>query len=170
MTSKTALSGAGRWFANPLVFGIASGIAVALFDLLVPLMAKGSFDEGVPRFLDNGMFALLVPAAVAVQMGLFRHYRNITRTTKVYGLEKIGVSGSAVSVAGMVACCVCCIPPLSIMLTAAGLSIMDTSVFIEQYQAPMIIAGLSINAIGILIMLLAIERHRKRPSPGGDSF
>jgi hypothetical protein len=155
---------------NPFVFGFAAGMVVALFNVLVSLIAKGSFKEGFPMFLDNGIFVLLVPAAVAVQTGLFRHYRNIARATKAYGLEKIGVSGSVISAAGMIVCCVCCIPPLSFALTAAGLSIMDASAFMEQYQAPMIIAGLLINVTGTAIMLWAIGRHKRRAPSGRDSF
>lgn len=61
---------------NPLVFGLISGMAVALTIILVATAGKGSFQEGVSMYLSNGIFTYLVPAAVAVQMGLFRHHRS----------------------------------------------------------------------------------------------
>lgn len=55
--------------------------------------------------VSNGIYAYLIPLAVGVQMGLFRHHRNITSEKKLCGSEKIGITGSVTSSATMILCC-----------------------------------------------------------------
>lgn len=147
-------------FRNPLLFGLATCILIAAFSALIPVIARGSLQEGFSMFLGNGIFIFIVPATAGIQMGLFMYHRNLSKAVTVYRLEKVGVSGAAISSLGMVACCVCCIPSLSGILPVLGLSLASLS-FLTRYKDAIILAGLLINVLGIAVMLRAIILQKK---------
>lgn len=133
-----------RLFKNPFIFGAAIGIFVIIFNISIASLGESSLKGGYSVFLGNGLFIYLIPLSVGVQMGLFRHHRNITAGKKLCGSEKAGVAGSAVSSVTMVACC---LHHVGDLLPAAGL-ILATSSFITRYKDAIIIFGLIANAAG----------------------
>jgi hypothetical protein len=94
--------GIKRLLKNPFIFGAATGIFVIIFNISIASLAEGSLKGGYSVFLGNGVFIYLIPLAVGVQMGLFRHHRNITAGKKLCSSEKIGITGSFASSATMV--------------------------------------------------------------------
>ena len=66
---------------NPFAFGASIGILVILFNISIASIAEGSLEKGYQVFLTNGIFVYLIPLAVGIQMGLFRHHGKTYRKT-----------------------------------------------------------------------------------------
>ena len=151
MPVKQFLKGVLR---NPLSFGILVGILVFLFNIALVTLIEGSLDVGISVFKENGIFSYLIPLAVSVQMGLFRHHRNITSESKLCGSEKVGIAGSATSTATMV---VCCLHHVTELVPAFGFFLATTS-FLTEYKDAIIMAGLLANVAGSVYIARAIVK------------
>ncbi|HLB71715.1 MAG: hypothetical protein OIN88_16070 [Candidatus Methanoperedens sp.] len=149
------MSGIKSFLKNPFIFGAGIGILVILFNISVASLAEGSFRNGYQVFLTNGIFVYLIPLAVGIQMGLFRHHRNMT-AGNISGSEKMGMGGSATSSLAMVACC---LHHVSDLLPSIGL-ILAASSFLTQYKDAIIIIGLLANAAGSIYIARAILKDR----------
>ncbi len=141
---------------NPFIFGAIIGMLVILFNILIASLAEGSFGKGYQVFLTNGIFVYLIPLAVGVQMGLFRYHRNMTAEKKLFGSEKVGITGSVTSSLTMLACC---LHHVSDLLPTVGF-ILATSSFFIQYKDTIIIIGLLANAAGSAYIARAILKDR----------
>jgi len=137
---------------NPFVFGASTGLFVIFFNISIASLGEGSLKDGYSVFLDNGVFTYLIPLAVGVQMGLFRHHRNITAEHKLCGSEKVGITGSVTSSATMI---LCCLHHVSDLLPAAGF-ILATSSILIQYKDAIITLGLLANIAGSAYIARAI--------------
>lgn len=156
----TAVSDVRRLLDRPFFFGAASGIAIVLMILAVSTISSGSIDMGIEMYLSNGVFTYLVPLSVVVQMGLFKYHRNSTRTIVLPLVEKVGVRGSALPSAALLACCVCCVAPISAMLPAMGF-VLAASSFVANYKFAILAIAIMANAIGSVLIYGAILRHKK---------
>ncbi len=136
---------------NPFVFGAGIGILVILFNISIASLAEGSFEKGYQVFLSNGVFVYLIPLAVGIQMGLFRHHRNITAGS-IAGSDRMGMAGSATSSLAMVACC---LHHVSDLLPAIGF-VLAASTFLIQYKNTIILIGLLANVVGSAYIAKAI--------------
>jgi hypothetical protein len=141
---------------NPFIFGAIIGISVILLNISIASLAEGSFGKGYQVFLTNGIFVYLIPLAVGIQMGLFRYHRNMTAEKKLFGSEKIGITGSVTSSLTMLACC---LHHVSDLLPAVGF-ILATSSFFIQYKDTIIIIGLLANVAGSAYIARAILKDR----------
>lgn len=141
---------------NPFIFGAAIGVLVVIFNISIASLAEGSLKSGYSAFLSNGIFVYLIPLAVGVQMGLFRHHRNMTAEKKLCGSEKVGITGSVTSSLTMLACC---LHHVSDLLPTVGF-ILATSSFLIQYRDTIIIIGLLANAAGSAYIARAILKDR----------
>lgn len=150
---------------NPFIFGAAIGILVVIFNISIASLAEGSLKSGYSAFLSNGIFVYLIPLAVGVQMGLFRHHRNMTAEKQLCGSEKVGITGSATSSLTMLACC---LHHVSDLLPTAGF-ILATSSFLIQYRDAIIIIGLLANAAGSAYIARAILKDRAIISQAKES-
>lgn len=144
-----------RPLKNPFVFGAAIGIFVIFINISIVSIAEGSLKNGYSVFLDNGIYAYLIPLSVGVQMGLFRHHRNITAGKRFCGPEKIGITGSITSSAAMV---LCCLHHAIEVLPAAGF-VLATSSFLTDYKDAIIGIGLFTNLIGSAFTARAILKE-----------
>jgi Co/Zn/Cd efflux system component len=144
-----------RLLKNPFIFGASVGILVVIFNISIASLGEGSIKKGFEVFLTNGIFVYLIPLAVSIQMGLFRHHRNIT-TGNIAGSEKMGMAGSATSSLTMVACC---LHHVSDILPSVGL-ILAASSFLIQYKDTIIIIGLLANVAGSIYIARAIIKDR----------
>jgi hypothetical protein len=151
-------------FKNPVIFGISAGIAVILFNLAIAAVVDNSMHGGgYLDFAHNDKLVYLIPFAVAVQMGLFRHYRNIATNKTVFTTEMVGASGSAFSTVTLVACCLaCCTPPVWNLFPALGI-VLAASSLVMQYQDTILAIALLANLIGSVVLLLLIRRHGREP-------
>lgn len=128
---------------------------VTLFNISIASLAEGSFEKGYYVFLANGIFVYLIPPTVGVQMGLFRHHRNIAKEV-ASGSEKIGMAGSATSSLAMLACC---LHHVSDLLPAMGF-ILATSSLLTEYKDTIIMIGLLASLAGSAYITRAILRNR----------
>jgi hypothetical protein len=71
----------------------------------------------------------------------------------------MGASGGT-SVTAMVGCC---FHHVTDVLPILGLSAAAT--FLTRYQRPFMLAGLGMNIVGIIVMLIVLYRERKRLEP-----
>jgi hypothetical protein len=71
----------------------------------------------------------------------------------------MGTSGGT-SVTAMVACC---LHHVTDVLPILGLSAAAT--FLTRYQRPFMLAGLGMNIVGIIVMLVVLYRERKKLEP-----
>lgn len=143
-------------FKNPFLFGATIGVLVVIFNISIASLAEGSLKSGYSAFLSNGIFVYLIPLAVGVQMGLFRHHRNMTAEKKLCGSEKVGITGSVTSSLTMLACC---LHHVSELLPTVGF-ILATSSFLIQYRDTIIIIGLLANTAGSAYIARAILKDR----------
>lgn len=141
---------------NPYIFGAAIGVLVIIFNISIASLAEGSLKNGYSAFLSNGIFVYLIPLAVGVQMGLFRHHRNMTAEKKLCGSEKVGITGSVTSSLTMLACC---LHHVSDLVPTVGF-ILATSSFLIQYRDTIIIIGLLANTAGSAYISRAILKDR----------
>jgi len=149
-----------QWSINPVIFGLAAGVLVVLFNLAIMTVMGDSMHGGYLDFAHINKIVYLIPLAVALQMGLFRHYRNIVINRAMFSTEVIGASGSALSTVTLVACCVaCCTPPVWNLLPALGI-VLTTSSFVMQYQDTILAIALLANLIGSAVLLLLIRSHQ----------
>lgn len=157
------MSGIRNLFKIPFVFGTTIAVLVILLNISIASIAEGSLKGGYSVFLSNGIFVYLVPLAVGVQMGLFRHHRNITAEKKLCGSEKIGITGSITSSLTMI---LCCLHHVTDLLPAVGF-ILAASSFLTQYKDAIIILGLLANLAGSVVIARAIlkEGVRREASP-----
>ena len=139
-------------FRNPLSFGILAGILVFIFNISLVALIGGSLDTGISVFEENGVYSYIIPLAVGVQMGLFRHHRNITSESKLCGSEKVGIAGSATSTVSMA---VCCLHHVTELVPAFGFFLATTS-FLTEYKDAIIMAGLLANVAGSVYIARAI--------------
>lgn len=139
---------------NPYIFGAGAGMLVILFNISIASLAEGSIEKGYLIFLSNGIFVYLIPAAVGVQMGLFRYHRNLT-AANMAGSEKMGMAGSATSSLTMAACC---LHHVSDILPSVGFVLAATS-FLIEYRDAIIMIGLAANVIGSIYIARAILKY-----------
>jgi len=71
----------------------------------------------------------------------------------------MGASGGT-SLTAMVACC---LHHVTDVLPILGLSAAAT--FLTRYQRPFMLAGLGLNMIGVLVMLVVLDRERRKLQP-----
>ncbi len=141
---------------NPFVFGTTIGLLVVLINISIASIAEGSLKGGYAVLVSNGIYAYLIPLAVGVQMGLFRHHRNITSEKKLCGSEKIGITGSITSSATII---LCCLHHVTDLLPTVGF-ILAASSFLTQHKDAIIIIGLLANAAGSAYIARAILKDR----------
>ncbi len=150
------ISGIKSLLRNPYIFAAATGVLVVLFNISIASLAEGSIEKGYQVFLSNGIFVYLIPAAVGIQMGLFRYHRNLTAENKLCGSEKMGMAGSATSSLTMI---VCCLHHVSDLLPAVGF-ILAASSFLIQYKDAILTIGLLANMAGSAYIARAILKDR----------
>ena len=150
---------------NPFIFGAAIGVLVVIFNISIASLAEGSLKSGYSAFLSNGIFVYLIPLAVGIQMGLFRHHRNMTAEKNLCGSEKVGITGSVTSSLTMLACC---LHHVSDLLPTVGF-ILATSSFLIQYRDTIIIIGLLANVAGSAYIARAILKDRAIISQAKES-
>lgn len=135
---------------KPVTYGVIAAISLlALYATIMTLFSGRQ--AAVEQFL--ALWYLMVPLAIGfgVQVGL---YTMIKKTIQKQASMTMATSGT-VSGAAMLACCAHHVTDLAPFLGLAGLSI-----FLAQYQVPILTLGIGMNIIGIIIM----RNHLKKIS------
>ena len=134
-------------------------IAGVYFGILI--WAQG-WDSALSIFLPNRWYVIPIWVSFGIQAALysilrFRLFVPATSTTHTGAV--MGASGGT-SVTAMVACC---LHHVTDVLPVLGLSAAAT--FLTRYQRPFMLAGLGMNIVGIIVMLVVLYRERKKLEP-----
>jgi len=142
---------------NPVLFGIVIALGAMLVNLSITTLAEGSIEKGFEALLDNGIFVILVPLTIGIQMSLFKYHRNLVTKCKMEKSEKIGMSGIATSSGSMV---LCCLHHVTDVLPTFGFLVATTS-FLSEYRFLLITFGLLINVLISIYILNLILKDMK---------
>ena len=137
----------------------SSLIAAIYFGILI---AAQGFEAALNIFLPNRWYVIPIWIIFGIQAALYSILRFrlfIPSTTTHHTGALMGTSGGT-STAAMVACC---LHHVTDVLPMLGLSAAAT--FLTRYQRPFMLAGLGMNIIGMLVMLLVLYREYRKIQP-----
>jgi len=98
---------------------------------------------------------VMILAGFGTQVGL---YVELRRRRRLHGAVTAAAgTGGGASAVGMVACCAHHVADLAPLVGASG-----AAVFLTSYRVPIMLAGIGINAVGVLV---AARRLRRTPLP-----
>ena len=137
----------------------SSLIAAIYFGILT--WAQG-WDSALDIFVPNRWYVIPIWISFGIQAALYSILRFrlfIPATASANTGAVMGTSGGT-SVTAMVACC---LHHVTDVLPVLGLSAAAT--FLTRYQRPFMLAGLGMNLVGVLVMLIILYRERKKLQP-----
>lgn len=144
---------------------ILIGLAGAL-GLIVLYMALVSIANSPAHAVDllwgDRYFVAAIAAGFGVQAGLYAYVRLVVadvRATRSSGA--MAAAGTGTSTAAMVACCAHHVVDV---LPLVGLS--GAAIFLNDYRIPIMVAGIAVNAMGIVAMLRVVRVTRMRVATG----
>ena len=134
-------------------------IAGVYFGILI--WAQG-WDSALSLFESNRWYVIPIWVSFGIQAALYSILRFrlfVPATSTAHTGAVMGTSGGT-SVTAMVACC---LHHVTDVLPVLGLSAAAT--FLTRYQRPFMLAGLGMNIVGIIVMLVVLYRERKKLEP-----
>ncbi len=134
-------------------------IAGVYFGILI--WAQG-WDSAISLFELNRWYVIPIWVSFGIQAALYSILRFrlfVPATSTAHTGAVMGTSGGT-SVTAMVACC---LHHVTDVLPVLGLSAAAT--FLTRYQRPFMLAGLGMNIVGIIVMLVVLYRERKKLEP-----
>ncbi len=137
---------------NSLLYGLAgfAGLLLLFFGIL---SFANSPEHAVSQFLSGWFWILPLTAGFGVQVGLYVWMQNqFLETGNVVGKE-IAATGT-VSGTTMVACCAHHLVDIVPLLGVSAFAL-----FLNQFQPVFIVVGLFSNLAGIILMLMAAQKH-----------
>ena len=96
-------------------------------------------------------------AGFSVQAGLFVYVRRLLSLRARGGAAAATATGTGTSTVAMVACCA---HHVTDALPVLGLS--GAAIFLNDYRIPLMVAGLAVNATGVLYMARLAIVHTRR--------
>lgn len=150
-----------RRYIIPISAFLLGSFAIAGIYFGIITWAQG-WDYALKQFSLNQWYVVPIWIAFGIQAALyailrFRLFVPTTSTSHTGAL--MGTSGGT-SVTAMVACC---LHHVTDVLPILGVSAAAT--FLTRYQRPFMLFGLSMEIIGIVIMLIVLYRARKKLQP-----
>jgi len=149
-----------RFFIPLIAFLLGSTLMAGIYFGILA-WAQG-WEDAQDIFLANRWFVLPIWIAFGIQAALYSilRFRLFVPTTSAgHTGAMMGTSGGT-SVTAMVACC---LHHITDVLPILGLSAVAT--FLTRYQRPFMLAGLGLNAIGIVVMLVILYRAYQKVQP-----
>lgn len=139
---------------QPFISGIVASIGLfGLYGLTMTLLS--GWDAAVEQFF--ALWYLMVPLAVGfgVQVGLYTQLKHRYRVLKHGNKDNAVVTAGGVS--GSTAMLACCVHHATDVLPLLGLS--GLSIFLTQFQKPILLVSLGINIFGIFIMIKHLRQE-----------
>lgn len=134
--------------------GILAAAGLALFYAAVVGGVGGLAHLGQQAQSDWPWLAMIL-AGFGTQVAL---YMELRRRRRLHGAVSAAAgAGGGASAVGMVACCAHHVADLAPLVGASG-----AAVFLTSYRLPIMLAGIGINAIGVVV---AARRLRRAPIP-----
>jgi len=137
----------------------ATLLAGVYFGILI--WAQG-WDSALSIFLPNRWYVIPIWVSFGIQAALYSilRFRLFVPTTSTAHTGAVMGTSGGTSVTAMVACC---LHHVTDVLPILGLSAAAT--FLTRYQRPFMLAGLGMNIVGIIVMLVVLYRERKKLEP-----
>ena len=134
--------------------GLIAAAILALFYALV-VGGVGGIGHLGEQVVSDAPWLVLILAGFGTQVGLFAELRRRQRLRAA--MKATAGTGAGASAVGMVACCAHHVADLAPIIGLSG-----AAVFLTDYRVPIMIAGIAINALGVL---LAARRLHHTPVP-----
>lgn len=148
-------------FVIPIAAFLLGSILIASFYLGVLTWAQG-WDYAASQFMRDRWYVVPIILGFGVQTALYSILRFRlfipTHSTGSTGVM-LGTSGGT-SATAMIACC---LHHVTDVLPILGLSAAAT--FLTRYQRPFMLIGLTMNLIGVIVMLFVLYRERQKLQP-----
>lgn len=145
----------------PLAAFLLGSTFNASFYIGILSWAQG-WDYASSQFIRDRWYVIPIILGFGVQAALY----SILRFRLFIPVTSIGHTGSMVGVSGgtsATAMVACCIHHVTDVLPILGLSAAAS--FLTRYQRPFMLIGLTMNLIGIGIMLFVLYRERQKLQP-----
>lgn len=139
-----------NWLRRPLFVGILASLFLFLLYSSIMIIAS-SVTFAFDQFVQWWPWMIVLIFGFGTQVGMYVFVKNAVR--KGVGGGAIAVSGGLSSVS-MVACCA---HHLTDVLPLVGLSVLAT--ILGTYQAVFFAIGIVSNAVGMVMMLIMIQKH-----------
>lgn len=142
----------------PLIAFLLGATLIAGIYFGILIWAQG-WDSALSLFESNRWYAIPIWISFGIQASLYSvlRFRLFVPTTSTAHTAAIMGTSGGTSVTAMVACC---LHHVTDVLPVLGLSAAAT--FLTRYQRPFMLAGLGMNIVGILVMLVVLYRERKK--------
>lgn len=127
---------------NPFIFGMIGSLSLLAFYTTIMLIFTGSFKAAFDQFISLWYFMLPLVISFGIQTALYQSIRFASST------KHIMKGTTTTSTIGMIACCA---HHLTDVLPILGLSAL--SVFLLNYQTPILLFAILFNILGILYLL-----------------
>ncbi|WP_338823789.1 hypothetical protein MHOCP_19670 [Moorella humiferrea] len=137
---------------------IAAFALVAFYFLLVGISSR-SWQHSLELLSQDRFYVGAIAAGFGIQVGLFGYIRQLQKLVRVGGAGAVAASGTGTSTVSMLACCLHHAGDLLPFIGATG-----AAIFFEQYRYPLMWLGISINLLGIYLMLRLIAKNNLWPS------
>lgn len=141
--------------AVPLAAGAAA--AALLIALYVGLVTWAQdWTHARELMWGDRYFVGAIALGFGTQIGLYLYMRQIVHRRRLAASGATVVAGTGTSSVAMVACCA---HHLTDVLPLVGLS--GLAVFLGDYRIPLMVLGISVNTIGVAVMLRLVVRERR---------
>jgi hypothetical protein len=150
-----------RRYLIPIVAFLLGSSLIAGIYFGILIWAQG-WEAALSIFLSNRWYVISIWFTFEIQVSLYSILRFrlfVPKSSRVPTGALMGTSGGT-SVTAMVACC---LHHVTDVLPILGLSAAAT--FLARYQRPFMLAGLSINVLGIAVMLVILFREYRKLQP-----
>ncbi len=135
-------------------YGFTASFFLLLFYFIVMGVSSGSWSVTISQFRDLWYWMMILSIGFGTQIGLFVYLRNSVKNWQgLHHSGKVAATSTSTSAVSMIACCA---HHLSDVLPVIGLS--GATVFLINYQIPLIILGVVMNIFGIIYMFKQIKK------------
>jgi hypothetical protein len=150
-----------RRYIIPLTAFLLGSSLVAGIYFGILILAQGQ-DAALDIFLPNRWYVIPIWITFGIQAALYSilRFRLFVPTTSPGHTGALVDTSGGTSLAAMVACC---LHHVTDVLPILGLSAVAT--FLTRYQRPFMLAGLSMNVLGITVMLIILFREYRKLQP-----
>ena len=137
----------------------SSLIAGIYFGILIWVQG---WDSALSTFLPNRWYVIPIWISFGIQAALYSilRFRLFVPTTSTAHTGAVMGTSGGTSVTAMIACC---LHHVTDVLPILGLSAAAT--FLTRYQRPFMLTSLGLNLVGIIVMLIILDRQRQKLRP-----
>lgn len=135
---------------QPLAAGVLGFMGLLLFYFLTMRLLAGSWYAAVSQFEKLWYFMTPLSISFGLQVGLYKKIQDLNKNNSS---KNVLITNTTASTVGMIACCA---HHFTDVLPILGWSFF--SLFLIQFQGPILITGVISNLIGIYYLVAIIKK------------